>query len=141
MAVVFISPKKRQKTFFMWISGGFVLLLIFISLAVFLSKPPEVQPELVFNKPKVTIDFSILDSEKFKNLEPLMEMLSQYRYTATTSKGKPVEGVVSATSVEDAKRIIESRSLLVSNIKEVQIGRDNPFSPYYVSTLPAAPKK
>ena len=80
MAVVFISPKQRQKMFFMGITVMFLLFLIIISLGVFLSKPSEVSSVLVFNKPKVNIDMSIFDSDQFKNLQPFTEMETQYSY-------------------------------------------------------------
>ena len=82
MAVVFISPKQRQKMFFMGITVVFLLILIIISLGVFLAQPKTVSPVLVFNKPKVNIDMTIFDSDQFKNLEPFAEMEIQYSYNA-----------------------------------------------------------
>lgn len=136
MAVVFISPKKRQQMFFIGITAIFLLILVFIAFLVFLSQPHPVAPELVFNKPKVNINFDVLDSEQFKNLLPYAEMETQFAYTATTKDGKSVEGLVSAVSVEEAKKNLEDIDLTVVEIKEVEIGRENPFSPYYQAVPP-----
>ena len=131
MAVVFISPKKRQKAFFIWITASFASLLILLCLAVFLAQPKEVSPELVFNKPKVNIDFDLLDSEQFKQLEPFVVLQNQFAYSAKTAKGKIVQGVLSANSIDDARKILEGMNLTEINVKESVAGRENPFQPYY----------
>ncbi len=131
MAVVFISPKQRQKMFFMGITAVFLLFLIIFSLGVFLSKPKEVSPVLVFNKPKVNIDMSVFDSDQFKNLQIFPEMETQYSYRAIGKDKKIKTGFISAISPDQAKTILESMGLILSELKEVEIGRDNPFIPYY----------
>ena len=133
MAVVFISPKQRQKMFFIGITVMFLLFLVVISLGVFLSKPKEVSPVMVFNKPKVNIDMKIFDSDQFKNLQPFPEMETQYSYKAFTKDNKPETGFISAVSIDQAKAILKSMGLNVSEVKEAEIGRDNPFAPYYPS--------
>ncbi len=141
MAVVFISPKQRQKVFFMGITIMFVLFLSFISLIVFLSKPQEVSPTLVFNKPKVNIDFSVLDSEQFKKLESFAKMETQFSYEAVAEKGKIVTGLISAISIDEAKNILASIGLTVTEIQEVEPGRDNPFIPYFQEVVTPKSKK
>lgn len=142
MAVVFISPKQRQKVFFIGITVIFLLFLLIISLGVFSSKPKEVSPVLVFNKPKVSIDMSIFDSDQFKNLQPFTQMQTQYSYIAVDKDNKPVTGSISAVSQDEAKTILEGMGLTVSEIKQVEIGRDNPFIPYYqLIGTPVAPAK
>lgn len=131
MAVVFISPKKKQQMFFIGITTTFFLALIFIALLVFLSQPQPVAPELVFNKPKININFDVLDSEQFQNLLPYTQMEMQFTYTAAAKDGKIVNGLISAVSVEEARKILEEMDLTVGDIKEVEIGRENPFTPYY----------
>jgi hypothetical protein len=131
MAVVFISPKERQKVFFMGITIIFVLFLIFVSSMVFLSKAKEVSPELVFNKPKVAIDMSVFESDQFKNLQPFPEMEMQYSYKALTQKNEGRTGFINAASKEEATKKLVDMGLTVSEIKEVETGRDNPFIPYY----------
>ena len=117
-----------------------VLFLIGVFLGVFWAKPKEVSSVLVFNKPKVDIDMKIFDSDQFKNLLAFTEMEIQYSYTATTKDGKQKTGFVPAVSIEKAREILESMGLNVIEIKEVDIGRDNPFEPYYQTTTAPAKK-
>jgi predicted tellurium resistance membrane protein TerC len=135
MAVVFISPKKRQKTFFLGITIAFALFLIFVSLFVFLSKPKDVSETLVFNKPKVSINMEFLDSEQFEKLEPFEEMEVQYVYEVLTKNNVLKTGFISSTSLEQAKKILGSRGLNVKSIKETESGRETPFTPYYQSIV------
>lgn len=135
MAVVFISPKERQKVFFLGITIGFAVIVIFVSLLVFLAGPKKVEPVLVFNKPKVNIDMHIFDTDQFKNLYPFSDILVQYEYIALTEDGKEITGFISAASEEDARKLLEEvlgeAGMTISDIKEAEIGRDNPFVPYY----------
>ena len=117
--------------FFMGITVMFLLFLVVVSLGVFLSKPKEVLPVMVFNKPKVNIDMKVFDSDQFKNLQPFTEMETQYSYKAATKDNKLKTGSISAVSADQAKAVLESMGLSVSELKEIEIGRDNPFTPYY----------
>ena len=130
MAVVFISPKQRQKMFFLGITVSFLIFLSVIFLIVFFSQPQTNEGPLVFNKPKVNIDFKILDSEQLKNFEPFSQMELQFTYSATNKEGKLTEGLISAVSKEEAIKFLEAIELKVVKIEEVKIGRDNPFAPY-----------
>ena len=136
MAVVFISPKKRQKMFFMGITAMFLFLMVAVALLVFLSQPAEVSSQLVFNKPKVSVNLDIFNSEQFKNLELFGQMEMEFSYTATTTKGKTVQGKVSAASEDDARKILGDEQLSVTDIKLLETGRDNPFVPYYQTVVP-----
>lgn len=141
MAVVFISPKQRQKMFFLGIT---VALLIFLTLAfsfVFFSKPKEVNPVLVFNKPKVNINMTIFDSDEFKKLEPFSEMEMQYQYTATDEDNKELQGFISAVSLDEARNILVNMKLNVLTLKPAEIGRSNPFTPYYEAAPTPEPEK
>jgi len=131
MAVVFISPKQRQKMFFLGITVIFLLFLAFISLAVFFSKPKQSSTVLVFNKPKVSIDMTVFDLDQFKNLQPFTEMQIQFFYSAVTKEKASVTGYITAASMEDARKVLENMGMRILNLKETEIGRDNPFEPYY----------
>jgi hypothetical protein len=131
MAVVFISPKQRQRTFFMLIIVVFLLILTGISLGVFLSQPPEVSPVLVFNKQKIDVNTEIFELEQFKNLRPVVQMELQYSYTAVGRDKKLKTGFVSAVSLDKAREILQAQGLSVSKIELVSAGRENPFVPYY----------
>ncbi|MDP3882556.1 MAG: hypothetical protein Q8Q48_00685 [Candidatus Staskawiczbacteria bacterium] len=130
MAVVFISPKQRQKTFFLGITIIFLLFLAVVASVVFLSQPKTVARELVFNKPKVNVDISVFDSDQFKNLQLFTEMQMQFKYSATTKENKTVTGLVSALSKEDAIKVLTDAGLMVLRVEENEIGRENPFTPY-----------
>ena len=131
MAVVFISPKQRQKVFFMGITIAFVLLLLIISLGVFLTGPKEVSPTLVFNKPKVSINMDVFKQDQFKALQPFALMEKQYIHIATDKNKKQITSSISAVSEDEARTTLTGMGLIVTDIKEVVIGRDNPFTPYY----------
>jgi len=131
VAVVFISPKQRQKVFFLGITIALLLFMVFVSLAVFLSKPTAPAPELIFNKPKVAIDMAVFDSEQFKNLQLLENIQTQFSYIATAKDGSTQTGFIQAESKQNAATLLTEMGLTVSELKEVEIGRDNPFTPYY----------
>ena len=140
MAVVFISPKRRQRMFFTAITVLFLLLLGFISLGVFVAGPQNSLAIPSFNKPKVNIDMSIFNSAQFKQLQPFVVLQTQYSYTALTAENQQTSGVIYADSGDQATTILESTGLKVISIVPVEIGRDNPFTPYYQSA-PAVPAK
>src|SRR3989344_5320630 len=121
MAVVFISPKQRQKTFFLGITVIFLLFLAAVGFAVFLSQPKPVSPEIVFNKPKISIDTKIFDSEQFKNLQPFAEMKIRFAYTARTTQGESETGIITAVSENEAKKILEDAGMAVIDLKEAGI--------------------
>ena len=139
MAVVFISPKQRQKMFFVAITVLLVLFLGAVSIFVFLSSPKENQVSLVFNKPKINIDLSIFNSDQFKDLQEFTQLNEQFDYKATDKAGKPVTGLIFADSMDQAKKLLEERGLTIVDIRQAQIGRANPFTPY--STSPATSTK
>lgn len=130
MAVVFISPKQRQRTF-LW--GAAIIFLIIVGslfLAIIFSKPKEPAPAaLVFNKPKVSIDMEVFKSEQFLKLKPFEEIQLQFSYKATKD-GKQVTGYITAATSQEAKKILEGRGYEFIDVREVEIGRDNPFTPY-----------
>ncbi len=131
MAIVFISPQHRQRVFFLGIIIAFLFVLIFISLSVLFANPKEVEQEFVFNRPKVSVNISVLDSAVVKNLEPFPEMKIEFFYEAFTSQRQKTTGSVWAVSREEAIKTLEGLNLSVSKLTEVEIGRDNPFAPYY----------
>lgn len=130
-AVVFISPKQRQKTFLAGIAAGFLVFVALVSLWVFLAGPKEVSSGLVFNTPKVSIDLKILDSAEFQKLDSFGRMPLQFRYTAVNQKKQSVSGFVSAVSREEALEKLVAMGLEVGSIEETEVGRSNPFEPYY----------
>ena len=131
MAVVFISPKERQRMFFMGITIIFIIFLVVISIGVFSAQPSQTSSVSTFNKPKITIDMRVFDTDQFKNLQPLVAQETQYSYKAYTQDNQPVTGFISAVSQDEAQKILVAKGLTVTELKEAEIGRDNPFIPYY----------
>ena len=141
MAVVFISPKQRQKVFFMGIT---VMLLLFLAVSffgVFVAAPKEAPTTIVFNEPKVSIDMGVFNLDQFQQLQPLPGMKPQFSYRATNKDKSVINGFITADSVDDAKANLEGMGLTVSQIEEVVAGRDNPFIPYYQKVVPPPPAK
>ncbi len=133
MAIVFISPKKRQKIFFMGITVLFLLFISFVSLSVFLSKPKAVPEEQVSITPKININFKILESDKIKYVQPMGKIEKSFFYEALTDKKQFKTGTILAVSPEEAKKAIIAMGLTITKFEEVKVGRDNPFIPYYVA--------
>lgn len=127
--------------FFLVITAVLALFLIIISLVVFLSGPKEVSPTLVFNKPKINIDMKVFDSDQFKKLQPPVEMEIQYSYKAITADKKNQTGFISAVSEEKARAALTNMGLTVTDIKEIEIGRDNPFTPYFQTVSTSTPSQ
>lgn len=131
MAVVFISPKQRQKMFFVGITIMFLIFLIVVSLGVFVIQPREVSQKIVFNETKVNIDMKVFDSDQFKKLQSFPEMPIQYSYKARIGVTSNYQtGFILAANMEEARGNLLIRGLNVVEIKEAEIGRDNPFEQY-----------
>lgn len=131
MAIVFVSPRKKQITFFTLIAGFFVLAIIIIALIVFFSKPVVVSEDQVFKKPNISINFSVLDSDELKKLALLDPIQHNYIYSAVTEAGKSVEGKISAVSEDDAKTKLTEMKLSSIVLQKDPIGRKEPFDVYY----------
>jgi hypothetical protein len=143
MAVVFISPKSKQKAFLMWIVTGVMAFIAGVAFFVFTYSPTTTIDvgNVIFNKPKVTIDLSILDSDRFKNLNPFDQLETQFSYNGTTDKGKISSGIISAININEARKILVGMGLLVIDLKPVDSGRLNPFTPYYQKIIQETPNK
>lgn len=141
MAIVFISPRERQKVFILGIVAFFLIVLIIIGVSVFLIKPKKVPVEKVFTMPKITINFDVLKSPKVQSLELFPEIEKKFNYQARTEKGKDQSGVIYASSEEKARETLTELGLNSIVISEPIIGRDNPFIPYYEIKLPPVKKK
>lgn len=141
MAIVFVSPKKKQILFFSLIIGFFLVLLFTIILFVFLLKPEAMPIEKVFKKPNINIDFSILDSDQLKNLNQLEAIEYVFIYNAIAELGKTVSGKI--TAVSEASAISKLEEIKLSNIelKRESLGRENPFNIYYQQNIVTPVKK
>ncbi len=141
MAIVFISPKKRQQKFFLAITVLFLLFISFVSLSVFLSEPKAVPEEQVLITPKININFKILESDKIKYVQPIGKIEKSFSYEALTDKKILKVGIILAVSEEEAKKALEATGLTVNKLEEARVGRGNPFIPYYVIAIPQTANK
>lgn len=118
------------------------LALAGFSIFVLLSPPQQVETVLVFSKPPVNVDVSVLDTDQFKNLQSFTPMEKQYAYSAKDKDNIQLAGSISAESEELARKMLEDKGWTVLELKEVKIGRDNPFIPYQaVKTTKTTPTK
>jgi predicted tellurium resistance membrane protein TerC len=133
MAVVFISPKQRQRVFITGITVAVTLFCVVIAFIVFFSQPKAVSPDVVFNKPKVSINFGIFDSDQFTSLNSFEEMKLQFVYKAMKD-GEEKNGYITAVSLEDERKMLEELGYNIVQLEEAKIGRKNPFETYKVLT-------
>ena len=84
MAIVFISPKKRQRMFLLLITALLILSLIIMSFVTFFpeikNKFQNVSTEGISQIPDVKINFSIIDSPAVENLELFQELQIEFSY-------------------------------------------------------------
>ena len=81
MAIVFISPKEKQKVFFKGVAIFAILFLIVIFLIVFLpwfvNKSQDIPMETSSKELNIAINLNIMDSDKVKDLEPFIEEIGK----------------------------------------------------------------
>jgi hypothetical protein len=130
MAVVFISPKKRQKMFFLMITGVVLLFLIIVALSVLLAEPEEIEQKINLKQANIDVNTKILKQKKFTDLKPFPAMEKQFKYTAKAQNEKIKEDFISASNIGEAQKILEEAGWELINIEEVGVGRNNPFESY-----------
>jgi len=131
MAIVFVSPKKKILKISIAIVGFFAIGVIIITLFVFLVRPKPASEEVVFLKPNINIDFSVLDSEELAKLVLLNNIEFKFDYEAEDKDNKKVFGFVYAQSIDLAKQSLEKNGLKIIKLEKEILGRDNPFTSYY----------
>ena len=131
MAIVFVSPRKKQITFLVSIATFFLFIVIIVSLIVFLSKPTVVSEDQVFKKPNIVINISVLDSDELKNLVPIDPVQYDFNYVGTGEGGKLVSGKITALSLDDATAKLTAMKFVGLKVEQELAGRDNPFGVYY----------
>ena len=137
MAIVFVSPKQKQRLFLAGIIALFVLVLISIAFFVFLSKPASTILQQSFKKTEIKINFEVLDSDKVKYLSVVEKMELQFTYTAVGPDDKPVVGKILAVSEEKALEDLRNMKLTNIVITASSPGRVDPFASYYqIKALP-----
>ena len=131
MAIVFVSPKQRQKMFFFGITILFLIVLSVIGVTVFFFKPKYTATEVLFIKPEIKINFEVLDLEQVKASLIMERIQKEFVYSAMTVEGEEKTGSIFATTKEDVIKQLEDSGLILVVAEEVKIGRENPFTPFY----------
>lgn len=129
MAIVFTSPKKKQR-FLLWI---IIIFIIFVLFAVFLIAFPfelGMKNTEVFMVPDVKINFDVFNSNQVNSLETFEGPKTDFDYTAVNKNGSRVLGKVSALTESDARNILGKTGLTVIELKPVTTQRSEPFTPY-----------
>ncbi len=135
MAIIFSLPQKKQKIFRNIIAILLVLILFIIPFVIFSSsswfnvKPKNIILEVI-SRPDVNINFSVIDSDQVKNLEPFPEIEIEFNYIGQDKNGKKVKGEILAVNKDDALIILEKIGIKVSSLEESSVGRKEPFAPY-----------
>lgn len=130
MAIVFVSPKERQKILILAIVGFFVVILILISISIILARPKAVPIAETFIAPEIKINFDVLKSPQVMALKLLPDMERQFSYKADL-KGKAKTGKIVSSSIDKAKETLLEQGYTNIIVEEIKIGRENPFTPYY----------
>ncbi|MBI2050086.1 MAG: hypothetical protein HYT35_01355 [Candidatus Staskawiczbacteria bacterium] len=130
MAIVFVSPKQRQKVFFLGITVLFLLVLFVVGAIVFFAKPLPAPVEQVFVKPKININLEVLDLEQVKGSALMGRVQREFIYQAVGDKNEQKSGSIFVASIEEARKILEDSGLLSITLQEALVGRSNPFAPY-----------
>lgn len=134
MAIVFISPRAKRKTF---IRAAAILMFFILMIAVvvilFIASLNRKQAGLSPVPPAmsdVSINFNIIDSTAVSNLEPFLGLEMEFAYVVEDNDGKQVTGNISAVSQEAARDLLGGAGFKVISIQEMQIGRTEPFMAY-----------
>ncbi|MEK7124545.1 MAG: hypothetical protein AAB877_02590 [Patescibacteria group bacterium] len=134
MAIIFISPKKRQRKLIIAVTALLSLIVIAVFFTTFF---PEIRDRIisipvteVSDVPEIKINFNAVNSEQVKNLELFEEIKTDFSYTAKDKNGLQVAGTIVAISKNSALRTLRDSGLEVLTIQQANIGRKEPFSPY-----------
>lgn len=134
MAIVFISPKKKQRVFFWGITMSLVSFVIIISVIVvmpeLLNKTQIIPAGISYDKPFITINLDAVDSLQVKNLEPFVSLETEFAYNVKDQHGKQTAGNISAATKDDAQKLLEGAGFSVLSLQEVMAGRSDPFTSY-----------
>ncbi len=144
MAIVFISPQQKQKTIIKIIVGLLALLLVAGSLVIFIPKfinaPAKAKIKVSFAKPDVIINLDIINSEKVKNLNLFSNLETEFVYVVKNQQGNLITGNIVALTPFDAQKLLEESGFKVVSLKEINIGRSEPFTSYYQPIIKAPTK-
>lgn len=132
MAIVFVKQSKKEIV--LWWASLLVLLVFLLAIAFFLFSSQIIHfnktSSLPIPESNLTINFEVIDSDQFKNLQMPPETQIEFNYIAQDSNGEKIVGSIVATSREAARQTLMEMNLKVSSLEEKNIGRLEPFTPY-----------
>jgi hypothetical protein len=133
MAIIFISPKAKQKSFLkMFIIGSTAVVIILVLMAAILWLININQGMVSANpvSPDLSVNLKVLDSDTVKNLQSFADLEVQFSYVVHDKDDKQIEGTISAINQSTAKSLLEASGFKVLILKEVVQGRSEPFTAY-----------
>lgn len=93
MAIIFVSPTKKRSAA-IWIA--LVALAAVIVLVASITFLPElkrqfavIEPEAVLAIPQITVNFGVIDSDRVKNLDPFLAVVSELDDPNQPAAGRP----------------------------------------------------
>ena len=134
MAIVLISPKKRQRTFFWGLISLATVVLIAVASFIFVPSLKNITIKIpdsqTYVTPDIKLNLSIIDSQQVKNLQLFEDIETEFSYTAQDNNGKQAVGKISAMDKDAARKSLEQMGFTIVSLQETNAGRSDPFVPY-----------
>jgi len=120
--------------FFLGITILFLLVLSAIGSIVFFYQPKVdlIEEPTYFIKPKIKIDFTVLDLQQVTGSILMGRVQKEFVYSGLTEQGGQETGSVFAVTKDEAENNLKDMGLTMITLEEIAVGRENPFEPYYV---------
>ncbi len=134
MAIVFISPKARERFFLRMVLLSVVLVLATVSLVLFITFVLDGNQNSAVNQvgsqPNIAINMNIVNSDQVKNLNPFYDLQTEFSYVVADKNGKQTQGNISAATKEDAQALLQQSGYTIISLDEATVGRSDPFVSY-----------
>ena len=133
MAIVFVSAKESRRIFLKRVAIVTVFIATVAFLVIFIPKFFNVTEEILPSQAPsdIAIDLSIINSSKFKNLETVNAAAEQvFVYTVQDKDNKQITGNILAVNEDSARILLEKSGFNVLSLKQMPIGKSNPFAAY-----------
>jgi|GEM_PF-6480159 len=132
MAIVFESPKRKQRIFVRILTVGLIGGLFLVSLLIFPPGAREAASDISGSGnqpvgPEINLD--IFQSDQVQQLQPFSNAIVQFDYVGINAKGRHVSGTIVAANIDQATTLLQANGVQVTSISESVIGRGEPFSP------------
>ncbi len=132
MAIVFVSPKEKQKVFLAGIIALVVLVMAVVAAIIILPSLINSNQNSPVGKtpvaPALVINLSVIDSAQVSSLQPFTTVQTEFTYVVKDKKGKQINGNISATSQQEAQSLLEASGFSVVSVSLTQAGNSEPFT-------------